>query len=175
MRFTFETDYDRKTLAVMAKCLRKTVRKAKNRRTRLLGCAITVLAVLFPFLSAEDGLDAMTILVWLAAGAMIFALLFEDQMNAFFAQKRMLEGTERATAAFDTDDAAVFRSETAAGKTDFPYDAILCVAETEGYFVFAFSANHAQIYDKSRLSGGTADEFRAFIGGRTGKAVVSVR
>ena len=175
MRFTFETDYDRKTLAVMAKCLRKTVRKAKSRRSRLLGCAITAPAILFPFLSAEDGPDAMAILVWLAAGVMIFALLFEDQINAFFAQKRMLKGTERATAIFDTDDAAEFRSETAVGKTDFSYDAILCVAETEGYFVFVLSANHAQIYDKSRLSGGTADEFRAFIGGRTGKAVVSVR
>ena len=164
MQFTFETDYNRKTLAVLSKCLRKTEGKAKNRRYHLVGGIVLAAALLPPF----NGLR------WLAAPFILLVLLFEDQMNAFFAQRQMLKGTERATAVFDTDNAE-FLVETAVGKAAFPYDAILCVAETEGYFVFALSKTHGQIYDKSRLTGGTADDFRAFIGERTGKAVVPVR
>lgn len=37
------------------------------------------------------------------------------------------------------------------------------IAETKDYFVFIFSPSHAQVYDKSNLPGGTAEEFSSFI------------
>ena len=40
------------------------------------------------------------------------------------------------------------------------------------YFVFIYSANHAQVYDKSNISGGTAEEFCTFIEEKTGKNVI---
>ena len=42
------------------------------------------------------------------------------------------------------------------------------------FFVFVFSASHAQLYDKRSLQGGTADEFRRFIEAATGKTVQPV-
>ena len=39
------------------------------------------------------------------------------------------------------------------------------------FFVFIYSANHAQVYDKNSMSGGTAEEFCRFIEEKTGKKV----
>ena len=49
------------------------------------------------------------------------------------------------------------------------------MAETKDYFVFLFSKNHAQVYDKRTLTGGTAEEFRAFMQEKTGKAIEIVK
>ena len=113
------------------------------------------------------------ITTWAAALAIVAAILFEDQLNGYFAGKRLLKGTEKAKAVFD--DSGVFVSETAIGKSEFSYDKIALLAETDGYFVFVFSMNHAQMYDKNSLSGGTADMFRKLITGKTGKEIVFVR
>ena len=48
------------------------------------------------------------------------------------------------------------------------------IAETGKYYVFVFSENHAQIYDKSTMSGGTTEEFEHFLCNMTKKAVVKV-
>lgn len=69
----------------------------------------------------------------------------------------------------------MFISETEVGKSEFAYNKIAMIAETDRYFVFVFSASHAQVYDKSNLSGGSVSEFREFIIERTGKTVVPVR
>ena len=110
MKYTFETLYNQEALTIMAKCLRKTVRRKKSKRSHFLG-------------------------------------------------------TEIATA---------FISETAIGKSEFSYDKVAQIAETERYFVFIFSENHAQVYDKVSISGGTVDEFREFISKVTNKTVVFV-
>ena len=41
-------------------------------------------------------------------------------------------------------------------------------------FVFVLSNSHAQAYDKKRLTGGDAGEFRSFIEDRTGLKVIPV-
>ncbi len=173
MQFTFETAYDRKALAVMAKCLRKTVRKAKSKRSHIFGWIVVVLAALLSWPFGEGGftVDFRKVVTWLVMAVMVAALLFEDRINGYFAKKRMLKGTETAFSVFDTA-AEAFVSETAIGRSEFAYANIWQVAETEDYFVFVFSASHAQIYDKSSLAGGTAAEFRQFIGDRIGKPVV---
>ena len=96
-------------------------------------------------------------------------------MNGYFAKKRLLKGTEKAISTFDPETPDFFVSETAVGKSEFSYDKIFLVAETQQYFVFLFSKNHAQINDKDSLTGGSADEFRNFIGEKTGKPIVPVR
>ena len=64
-----------------------------------------------------------------------------------------------------------FVSTTDVGKTEWNYDKILAVAETADFFVFIFSKNHGQVYDKGSLQGGTADDFRRFIEAAAGKPV----
>ena len=41
-------------------------------------------------------------------------------------------------------------------------------------FVFIFSISHAQVYDKSGLTGGTVEEFREFIQRKTEKEIVAI-
>ena len=48
------------------------------------------------------------------------------------------------------------------------------VAETEAYFIFILNVNHAQVYQKENMTGGTADEFRAFMEEKLGKPVEQV-
>ena len=177
MQYRFETTYDQKALSVMAKCIRKTARKSKSRRSHIFGWIVVVLALFLSFSSGEEGFSITfnKVITWNAALAIIAALIFEDQLNGYFAGKRMLKGTETAISTFDTNYPDTFLSETAIGKSEFSYGKVLLTAETERYFVFVFSANHAQIYDKQSLSGGSAGAFRDFICEKTQKTVIPVK
>lgn len=168
MEFTFKTECNEKALTVMAKALRKTVRKKKSRRTHILGWTLTVIGVMM-MLTGETGLyrgiNAAAVIV------MCLGMLFEDRINGFFAKKRMLPGTEKAVTVFSETG---YVTETAAGKTEWSYDRIVEVAETKEYFVFLLSMNHGQMYDKGSVQGGSVEEFRRFLEKATGKPVRSV-
>ena len=177
MQFTFETEYNQKTLSIMAKCIRNTVRKAKSKRSHIFGWIVVVLALLLSFSSGDEGfvIDSRKIITWIAAATIIIAFIFENNINGYFAKKRLLPGTEKAVSTFDTENTDSFNSATAVGKSEFSYDKIGLIAETPGYFVFVFSSSHAQIYDKNNLSGGSADEFRKFICEVTNKEIITVK
>ena len=171
MEFTFETPYNAKTMAVMAKALRKTVRQKHSRRSRMFGWVITAVALIL--LTSEGFEFHLRAVVTLAViAAIVIALLFEDQINGYVACRRMMPGMEKAVSVFTQEG---FTSVTGVGKTEWNYDKILLVAETKGYFVFVFGHSHAQLYDKSGLNGGTEEEFRAFIEDATGKSVRRVK
>lgn len=59
--------------------------------------------------------------------------------------------------------------------TEFHYEAVQQVCETADYFVLLFSRQHGQIYDKAALSGGTVEDFRTFITGKTGKPIAYIK
>ena len=176
MKFTFETEYNTKTMSVMAKSLRKTIRKKHSRRSHIFGWIVVILAVMLSVVSDTESfvVDFKKVITWAAALAIIVSFVFEDWLNGYFARKRMLKGTEKSISTFDTEIATAFISETAIGKSEFSYDKVAQIAETERYFVFIFSENHAQVYDKVSISGGTVDEFREFISKVTNKTVVFV-
>ena len=171
MEFTFETHYNTKTMAVMARALRKTVRQKHSRRSHLFGWIVTAMAVL---LMTSDGfeLNFRSVVTLGVIFVMVMALLLEDQINGYVAKRRMLPGMEKATAVFTEDG---FVSTTEIGKTEWKYDKIVLVAETTDFFVFIFSQNHAQLYDKSGMKGGTADDFRRFMEDMTEKAVQRIK
>ena len=123
MQYTFETTYNQKTLSVMAKCIRKTVRKARSKRSHILGWIVVALALLLSFVSGDEGFTVTfnKIITWAVAIVIIIALVLEDQINGYFARKRLLKGTEKALSTFDTDNADAFISETAIGKSEFSY------------------------------------------------------
>lgn len=171
--FRFETNYDLRSLTAMAKALRKTLRRKHSRRSHIMGWIVIVLAGLLSW-PLEDGvlyIEFRDIFTWLAMAVMLFALIFEDRLNAFFARKRMLPGTENAFSSFSEES---YISETEVGKTEFFYNSIQFLAETKEYFVFLFSNSHAQIYDKATLQGGTQAQFREFIEQKTGKQFLSI-
>lgn len=169
MEFTFETAYDRNALTAMARGLRKTVRKKHSRRSHVLGWIIIVLALFLAFLSGPFDFRAVVTLI--AALVMIAVLCFEDRLNGYFAGKRMLPGTQHASSRFAD---ASFTSATEVGSTEFYYDKIIALAESRDYFIFLFSNNHAQVYDKRTLSGGSIDEFRSFITEKAQTQILSI-
>ena len=151
----------------MAKALRKTVRKKRSRRSHIFGWIVVALSLL---LLMSDGFRSIA--TWIALLIVLIALLFEDRLNGYVAKKRLLPGTDASVAVFSENG---FVSTTDVGKSEWNYDKIIMIAETVDFFVFIFSANHAQLYDKRHLQGGTVDEFRRFIEMATGKTVQRIK
>lgn len=174
MEFTFETTYNQKAVTAMAKTLRKTIRKKRSRRAHVLGWIVIALALLFtlPLGENEFTFDIRTVITWLAGIIILMVLLFEDSINGYIARKRMLAGTRQGTTIFQDE---TFTTTTEIGKTEFIYDKINLLAETDSYFVFVYDKSHAQVYDKGRLSGGTVEEYRKFIAEKTGKEITKIK
>ncbi len=173
MEFTFETTYDQKAIRAMAEGMRKTIRKKKNRRSRIFGWVIVGLALLLmlPVLRGEEEITIRKVVTGLAAIIMVVTLLFEDAINAYFAKRRMMAGTDFATAVFNEEK---YISTTEAGKTEWKYENIEVMAENPDYFIFVFDMRYAQVYDKRRMTGGSVEEFRAFLSGKTGKEIYRI-
>jgi len=173
MEFKFETAYNQEAITIMAKALRKTVRKKRSRRSHIFGVIVVILAILLtlPLGDKEFVLDFRTIITWLVSAVMIFVLLFEDKINSYIARKRMLPGLNKSCVTFSADS---YYSETELGNSEFKYNNIIMLAEADDYFVFIFSQSHAQVYDKKSISGGTIEEFREFIKGVTGKEIQAI-
>lgn len=171
MEFTFETEYNVKTMALMAKALRKTIRKKRSRRSHIFGWIMAIIGLLLVIYRGFS-FDFRSIITLAAVLVIVISLLFEDKINGYIAKRRLLPGTEKAVAVFSEKG---FVSTTDIGKSEWNYDRIVNVAETDDFFVFMFNMSHAQLYDKRHLQGGTVDEFRRFIETATGKTVQFVK
>ncbi len=173
MKYTFTTEYTQKSMAVMAKGLRKTMRSKRHRRTEFFSIIVIALAVwlLIPHPGEKFTLTTGNIITILGVLVLIGTLLFEDKINGFFAYKRMIPGMSPATCTFGEEN---YTSATAVGTTIFNYTAVKAIAESGGYFVFLMDNNHAQLYDKSTLTGGTPRQFAEFITAKTGLAITQI-
>ena len=171
MNFSFVTEYNRDAVATMAKALRKTVRRKKSRRSHIIGVAVIMLALFLalPFGNESNPFEFKDAFTLAVAAILAFTLIFEDRINGDIAMKRMLPGLKSSKVVFKADS---YISETEVGTSEFKYDNIVMLAENQNYFVFIFSASHAQVYDKNSLSGGTARQFRQFISEKTGKEII---
>ena len=171
MEFTFETTYDRKATTAMAKGLRKTVRKKHSRRSHFFGWIVIILGLLLSWPS-DAGIEKKNVVTWIVIAILLLVTVFEDQLNGWLARKRMLPGSAHAKATFTEEG---YRSETGAGNTNWNYETISALAETNDYFIFLFGQNHAQVYDKRTMTGGTPEEFRAFLQEKTGKELAALK
>ena len=173
MEFKFETTYDQKAFTAMARTLRKTARRKKSRRSHIFGWVVVVLALLLVF-AGEGGFvfGVKSVATLLITALIVLTLIWEDSLNAYVALKRTLQGTDRSVCTFYEDR---YSSVTDMGKTEWNYEKPVLLAECGNYFVFVFSNNHAQLYDKKSLVGGTLEGFREFIEDKTGKKIMEVK
>ena len=163
MEFTFETAYTPAAMAVMAKALRKTIRKKHSRRSHIFGMIVCIFGVLLAFSASE--MNFKLLLTLLAITVIVLALIFEDRLNGYIAYKRMLPGMNKSVVCFREE---LYHSETPIGSSDFPYNNIRMLAEHKDYIIFIFSKSHAQLYDKRTLTGGSCEEFKQFLTEKTG-------
>lgn len=174
MEITFETEYTQAAVTAMVKCLRKTLRRKKSLASHILGWLLVALgiALTLPLDGGPFTLTGRTVLNLTIALLMALMLLFEDNINAFVARRRMLAQGRRSVTTFCNSS---YTSVTDLGKTDFYYGNIRALAETDAYLVLVYDANHGQVYDKAHISGGTLEEFRGFLTGKTNKEIVRVK
>ena len=173
MEFVFKTDYNSKALKAMAKAVRKTTRAKHSRRSHFIGWALVLLAIVIVFISVILKQFTFNTFVTAFAGVVVmFVLVFEDGLNAFFAGKRMVKGSETATVVFKEEN---YISSTEVGTTEFKYSVISTIAHTGKYIIFVLDKNHAQAYDLSSIENGSKKQFISFIEDKTGKSVVKIK
>jgi len=174
MRFVIRTTYDRKALTVMARTLRKTLRRKSGRRSTVFGAVVVILAgvLLFAKLRSGEGFDGGDWVTLAMALLIIVTFFVQDALNGALAGRKMLPGTEQGETVFTEDG---FVTTTAAAETHWNHTQIKAVYETEDYFVFFLSNRHGQIYDKHGFSEGAPEEFRTFISEKTGKPVEYIK
>lgn len=173
MEFTFITIYNQKATSAMARALRKTVRAKRSRRSHVFGWVVIAAGLYLSLPLGEESfqLSASTVVTWLSVLVVLSALLWEDRMNGYFAFKRKVPGLNTSTTTFTAEG---YHSVTEVGISDFFYANISALAETKEYFVLILGKNHAQVYAKNGITGGSVEEFRAFIQEVTGKKIAKV-
>ena len=126
IEFTFETEYNAKSLSVMAKALRKTIRKKHSRRSHIFGWIIAVLALLL--IGKNFTFDMRTTVTAAAVFTVVSALLFEDRLNGYFAMQRMLAGTEKAVTVFSENSFLIsIRANKMYAIAESPTDIVLTI------------------------------------------------
>lgn len=169
MEFTCHTTYNQNALTAMARAVRKTVRAKQSRWIHLYARIIVVLLLVSLWLTWGN------ILQTVLHGAVIAALLLidwkEDAINAYFAKRKALPGTDVADTTFFSD---YFLTKTAAAESKWQYDKILALAETGDYLVFVMGKNHALAMEKAALAGGSAAAFCHFLEEKSGQKIQKV-
>ncbi|MGO5023348.1 YcxB family protein [Lawsonibacter sp. LCP25S3_G6] len=169
MEFTCHTTYDQKALSAMARAVRKTIQAKRNRLIHLNTWIMIGLLLVSLWLCWGD--------IWQTAlhCTVIAALLLisrnEDRINAFFAKRKAMPGTDAANTTFFSD---CFLTKSDAAESKWQYDKILALAETKDYLVFVVGKNHALAVEKATLKGGSIPEFCRFIEEKSGRKIQNV-
>jgi hypothetical protein len=170
-----QTTYDQRTLTVMARVLRKTLRRGRSIAAHIFAWVDIALCVFLQigfFLIGEFALDGLTVFMILVVLVLLCVIIFEDRLNGWTASRRMIPGTREVQTVFAEDG---YVMTTQAAETHWRYQNIQRVCETKDYFVFLLDKKHGQAFDKARFTRGTPEEFRDFIAEMTGITIESIR
>ena len=103
---------------------------------------------------------------------MLATRVLEDYIDGWVAYRYVLPGTEQVDATF-TPERYCTKSEIST--TKWSYETIAAVAESPRYFIFILSQKYAQIYDKTTMTGGNCEQFRALLETATGKPILTMK
>ena len=169
MEFTFDLNYDLKAMTAMARAIRVGLQEEQNKKSKIIGWGFVALTVLILLFSSTFG--------WMHIAACILITLFaayliwQDQVNAYFAMKKLPEKMRTGRWLFRDDG---YFSDTEAGESDYSYKNIFMMVESQGYMILVFHEGRAHIIDLSTIQGGTAQDFRRLLRRETSLTIQEV-
>ena len=169
MEFTFDLNYDLKAMTAMAKAIRVGLQEEQNKKSKIIGWGFVALTILILLFSSTFG--------WMQIAACIIIALFaayliwQDQVNAYFAMKKLPEKMRTGRWLFRDDG---YFSDTEAGESDYSYKNIFMMVESQGYMILVFHEGRAHIIDLSTIQGGTAQDFRRLLRRETSLTIQEV-
>ena len=169
MEFTFDLNYDLKAMTAMAKAIRVGLQEEQNKKSKIIGWGFVALTILILLMSSTFG--------WMQIAASIIIALFaayliwQDQVNAYFAMKKLPEKMRTGRWLFRDDG---YFSDTEAGESDYSYKNIFMMVESQSYMILVFHEGRAHIIDMSTIQGGTAQDFRRLLRRETSLTIQEV-
>lgn len=162
MEFTFELNYNQKAMTAMAKAIRSGLQEEQDKKSKILGWIFVVLTVLILLFSGKFGWMQIAACVLITCFAAY--LIWQDQVNGYLAMKRLPEKMRKGRWLFREDG---YFSDTEAGESDYSYENIFLMVESQGYMMLVFHEGKAHIIDMSTIQGGTAQDFRKLLRRKT--------
>ena len=162
MELTFEMNYNQKAMTAMAKALRKGLQEEQDKKSRIIGWVFVVLTVFIVLLSEKLGW--MQIIALILVACFSAYLIWQDTVNGFLAMKKLPEKMRTGKWLFREDG---YFSDTEAGESDYSYENIFMMVESQGYMILVFHEGTAHIIDMSTIQGGTAEDFRRLLRKKT--------
>lgn len=169
MELTFEMNYNQKAMTAMARAIRVGLQEEQNKTSKIIGWVFVVLAVLILLFSGKLGW--MQIVGWILIVLFAAYLIWQDQVNGCLALMKLPEKMRTGKWLFREDG---YFSDTQAGESDYSYENIFMMVESQGYLILVFHEGKAQIIDLNTVQGGSAADFRRLLRRKTGLTIVEV-
>ena len=168
--FQIEQTYDIRSLTALCRAARKTVRTFARVLRIVCWCVFAAGAALCVLLVALGG--APDLWMWAVLLLLLALLLCEDKLNAWIALRQLLPGSAHSTTVF-ADDAYTVTTDTTV--TEYRYENVTSLCETERYFLFFLGRKHGQIFDKQGFRQGDPDAFRVWLERKTGMTFQKIK
>ena len=162
MELTFEMNYNLQAMTTMAKAMRKGLQEEQDKKSKWIGWIFVVLTVLIVLFSGKMGWMQIAALVLITVFSAY--LIWQDSVNGFLAMKKLPEKMRTGKWLFREDG---YFSDTEAGESDYSYENIFMMVESQGYMILVFHEGTAHIIDLSTIQGGTVDDFRRLLRKKT--------
>lgn len=162
MELTFAMDYNRKSMTAMAKAMRVGLQEEQDKKSRIIGWVMVALAVVVLLSSGKFGWVQIIAMVLVACFAAY--LILQDQVNGALALAKLPKNMRTGMWLFREDG---YFSNTDAGESDYSYENIFAIVESNEYIFLVFHTGHAQIIELSTIKGGTVDDFRRLLRKKT--------
>ena len=169
MEFTFDLNYNTKAMTAMARAIRAGLQEEQDKKSKIIGWGFVALTVLILLFSDKFGwmqIAASVIIVGFAA-----YLIWQDQVNGYLAMKRLPEKMRTGKWLFRDDG---YFSDTEAGESDYSYENIFIIVESQGYMILVFHEGKAHIVDLSTIQGGSVQDFRRLLRRKTSLTIQEV-
>lgn len=170
LMFTVEQTYDLASLTALCRAARKTTQRWKT-VLRAIGWVILVLGVVTftASLLLEGWPENGTPIIF---PILLLLLLLEDKLNAWIALRQLVPGTAHSTTVFANDAYTVTTDTTV---TEYRYENVTSLCETERYFLFFLGKKHGQCFDKRGFQQGDPDAFRVWLEQKTGMTFKKIK